>query len=217
MKLWNWINGHKTQIAVVLSVVLSVLGRRGIEVPPWVFDVTDGILGLGLAHKAVKVLPKKAAAAAAVLALAALVLPACQGLASALGQTPTATAPVFNGIGINALPGSEVWIDGANPDNSGAVGASGTASQENEQRQVTQIDPGAVAKGIADIAEVVLPTGKAAAMLGKAQEALEAGDVAKAETLRKAAKGLAEREAKKAAEEVVTPPVDPAPTPAPVQ
>ena len=76
MKIWNWLNGNKTWIAVILSVVVSVLGRRGVEIPAWVFDATDGILGLGLAHKAVKAVGPKAATVVVSL-LAALALTGC--------------------------------------------------------------------------------------------------------------------------------------------
>lgn len=143
----------------------------------------------------------------ALIVCSAAVLGGCQGLSSALGLQPTATAPVFNGIGIAALPGSEVWIDGASPDNSGAVGASGTASQSAEQRQVTQIDPAAVAKGIAEAAAVVVPGGRAAKALAGAEAALQGGDVVRADKLTKAAKGFAAAEADAAkAEAAAAPP-----------
>jgi hypothetical protein len=106
LKLWNWLNGNKTTIAVVLSVVLSVLGRRGVEVPPWVFDITDGILGLGLAHKAVKVAgPKIASVAAAAFALC--VLTGCAGLTPSGLSPSTAGAPATATQGAQTIGGSQ--------------------------------------------------------------------------------------------------------------
>ena len=67
LKLWTWLSGKKVPIAVVASVVVSVLGRRGIEVPSWIFDFTDGLLGLGLAHRTVKAVGAKGAAILATL------------------------------------------------------------------------------------------------------------------------------------------------------
>lgn len=133
----------------------------------------------------------------AIVMVAAICLTACQGLASALGQQPTATAPVFNGNGVVALP--HAWVDiVASPDNSGAVGASGEASQDTAQTQVTTVDPAAVAEGIAKIAAEVVPAGRAAAMLERAQAALEAGDPELAAKRLRAAEGFQRAEAAKA-------------------
>lgn len=143
-------------------------------------------------------------------------LPACQGLASALGVQPAATAPVFNGVGIVAQPGAEVWVDGVSPDQSGNVAAKGDGAQTSDQRQVTQIDPAAVAKGIAEAATVVVPGGRAAKALAAAEAALEGGDVARADKLVRAAKGFADAEkpAEDAQEEPAAPAIPATPAPA---
>lgn len=88
-KFWKWLNGNKTMIGVVATVVLSILHRRGIDVPDWTFDITDGILGLGLAHKVLKVATP---AKAAVASLMALVLAGCTTAAPEAPQP--ASAPV---------------------------------------------------------------------------------------------------------------------------
>lgn len=54
-KIWDFTNGHKTEIAVILTVVLSILARRGVAIDPLVFDVTDSLLGVGLVHRTVKI------------------------------------------------------------------------------------------------------------------------------------------------------------------
>jgi hypothetical protein len=220
MKIWNWLNGNKVWIAVVVSAVLSALGRRGIAIDPIVYDIADGLLGLGIGHKVVKkVMPQKAATTVALLALAVLVLPACQGLATALGVQPAATAPVYNGIGIHAAEGSEVWIDGASPDQSGNVAAKGDGTQGVEASQVNQLDPAAIAKGLAEVADIVVPAGRAAAMLARAEDALNSGDVKRASVLGRAARGLAEKEKADAEAEKAASETDPSADkdPAPVQ
>lgn len=152
-----------------------------------------------------------------VLALA-LALTGCQGLASALGVQPAATAPVFNGVGIVVQPGAEVWVDGVSPDQSGNVAAKGEGSQTTEQGQVVTVDPAAVAEGIAAVAKEVLPGGRAAAMLAKAEAALAGGDAAKAQKLAQAAAGFARSEKADAEPEAPAVPETPAaPTPAPEQ
>jgi hypothetical protein len=84
-----------------------------------------------------------------------------------------------------------------------------------QQSTAVTIDPAAVAAGIAEVAEAVIPTGRAAAMLARAEEALNSGAVKKASTLLRATQGLAEKEAEdaKAAEDAKKPkePVSPAP------
>lgn len=146
---------------------------------------------------------------AAVLGLCSITTVACQGLATALGVQPSAEAPVFNGVGVVAMPGA--WVDTvSNPDQSGNVAAKGDGEQVAEQRQVTQLDPAAIAKGIAEAAAVVVPGGRAAAALARAEEALAGGDLSRADKLAKAAKGFAGAE--KAAAEPEAPA---APSPAP--
>jgi hypothetical protein len=128
------------------------------------------------------------------LLLALLTLTGCQGLSSALGISPAAQAPVYNGNGVVALPGA--WVDiVANPDQSGAVGASGSATQSQSASQDVTIDPAAVAKALAEVAPLVTPGGMAAKALEKAQAALMSGDLARAEKLVGVTRGFAEVEA----------------------
>jgi len=127
------------------------------------------------------------------LLLALVVLTGCQGLASALGVQPAATAPVYNGNGVVALPGA--WVDiVASPDQSGNVAARGEGDLSAEQGQVVTVDPAAVAEGIAAVAKDILPGGRAAAMLAKAEAALAAGNPEKAAKLTQAAAGYAKAE-----------------------
>lgn len=133
-KVWDWFNGNKTYIAVILSVVISVLGRRGVEIPLWVYDVTDGILGLGLAHKAVKAVgPAIAGKAAALLAFLGLTA-ACTTSPQSQPQIPL--APVYQAgspvtLTINLKSDSaKTSTTRQGSDARGDVGASG--EQENE-------------------------------------------------------------------------------------
>lgn len=151
------------------------------------------------------------------LMVAALVLTACQGLSSALGLQPTALAPVNNGgVAIIALPGS--WQDvNQSPDSSGAVGATGSANQEQGATQDIKVDPAEVAKAITEIAPMVTPGGLAATALTKAQAALLNGDATRAAKLAAITKGLAEAEkaAADAAKEAADAEKEPDPAPAP--
>ena len=101
---WKWLDGKKAAIGVVATVILSILHRRGVEVPPWVFDVTDGILGLGLAHRAVKVAGAKVVAAAcAVFCLASCAAPNSdqgQGQGGSTGAAPLVVINVGTGGGV---------------------------------------------------------------------------------------------------------------------
>ena len=111
---------------------------------------------------------------ASVLALVLVVgaLAACQGLAQALGANPAATAPAYNGIGVVAQPGAEVKIY-ASPNQSGPVGASGSASAQAEQTQTTEIGAEAID-----------------ALLSAAQDAITGGAAPVANTLIERAKAL---------------------------
>lgn len=51
---WNWLNGRKTQIALVAAVALSILARRGVAIPDEVYMIADLLLGVGVIHKAAK-------------------------------------------------------------------------------------------------------------------------------------------------------------------
>ena len=53
-KFWTWLDGRKTGIAVVVTIALGALEHYGAALPPWVQDATYALLGLGVAHKAVK-------------------------------------------------------------------------------------------------------------------------------------------------------------------
>ncbi|MCE9637410.1 MAG: hypothetical protein K8T90_17025 [Planctomycetes bacterium] len=77
------------------------------------------------------------------IVLVAGALAGCQGLAQALGANPAATAPAYNGIGLIAQPGAEVKVYGS-PNQSGPVGASGSASAQAEQAQTTEIGAEAI-------------------------------------------------------------------------
>jgi hypothetical protein len=107
-----------------------------------------------------------------VLALAGLGVAGCRGLAQALGANPAATAPAYNGIGLIAQPGAEVKVYGS-PNQSGPVGASGSASGQAEQVQTTEIGAEAID-----------------ALLSAAQDALRAGAAPVASTLIDRAKAL---------------------------
>lgn len=136
----------------------------------------------------------------ALILFAALALAGCQGLSSALGQSPDADAPVYNGIAVIALPNG--WVDVvASPDQSGAVGASGTASQAQTAEQAISVDPAAVAEAIGTVAPLIIPGGRAANMLRKADEALMVGNTELAMKRVKAAEGFAKVEAAEAEED----------------
>lgn len=130
-KLWDWFNGNKTWIAVICAVVLSVLDRRGVEVPPWIFDVTDGILGLGLAHKAVKAVGPKAVAVAAPVLLALVALVGCGSLPGNSGFG-TAGAPATAGQAAQTIGGSQGQAPG--------TATSGTATIHNSFASVVPPD-----------------------------------------------------------------------------
>jgi hypothetical protein len=102
-KIWVWVNGNKTMIGVVLSVVVSVLSRRGVEVPTWIFDITDGVLGLGLAHKAVKAVgAKTVGTVAALLCAVSCAAPKSdqgQGQGGSTGATPQSLVVINIGTG----------------------------------------------------------------------------------------------------------------------
>jgi hypothetical protein len=106
-----------------------------------------------------------------VLAVAAAALTACQGLAQALGANPAATAPAYNGIGVVAQPGAEVKVYGS-PNQSGPVGASGSASAQADMAQTTEIGAEAIS-ALLDAAQAALAGGDPAAargILGAAQK-----------------------------------------------
>ncbi|MCE9635632.1 MAG: hypothetical protein K8T90_08000 [Planctomycetes bacterium] len=107
-----------------------------------------------------------------VLALVAGALVACQGLAQALGANPAATAPAYNGIGLIAQPGAEVKVYGS-PNQSGPVGASGSASAQADMAQTTEVGAEAID-----------------ALLSAAQDAIAGGATPVANTLIERAKTL---------------------------
>lgn len=111
---------------------------------------------------------------ASVLALVLVVvaLAGCQGLAQALGANPAATAPAYNGIGLIAQPGAEVKVYGS-PNQSGPVGASGSASAQADMAQTTEIGAEAID-----------------ALLSAAQDAIAGGAVPVASSLIDRAKTL---------------------------
>jgi hypothetical protein len=115
-----------------------------------------------------------------VLVLVGGPLATCQGLAQALGANAAATAPAYNGIGVVAQPGAEVKVYGS-PNQSGPVGASGSASAQAEQTQTTEIGAEAID-----------------ALLSAAQDAIAGGAAPVANTLIDRAKSLSG--AKKAAQ-----------------
>lgn len=92
--IWQWLNGRKTQIGVIISVILSVLARRGVAIPDEVFMVSDAILGVGVLHKVGKTLTgAPAAAKAGAAALLLCVLGGCAGLTPSGGAASSAGAP----------------------------------------------------------------------------------------------------------------------------
>ena len=139
MKFWTWLDGKKVYIGVIASIVASVLARRGVEVPSWVFDITDGILGLGLAHKFVKTVKPSVVAAAGAVALC--LLTGCGSLPNSSGFG-TAGAPATAGQLANTIGGSQ----GQAP----ATATSGTATVYNNFASAV---PAAVVDRILAIAE----------------------------------------------------------------
>ena len=137
------------------------------------------------------------AAPALLLAVAVLALPGCSALAQALGVDPRATAPAYSGVGVVVLgsPDARVAVP-AKTDQSGAVGATGSAKTDADQTTTAEIPAEAVA-----------------AMVEAARSLLAAGkpDAAAALLARVAAKKAAETPAPKAD---AAPPVAPAPVPA---
>lgn len=137
------------------------------------------------------------AAPALLLAVAVLALPGCSALAQALGVDPRATAPAYSGVGVVVLgsPDARVSVP-AKTDQSGAVGATGSAKTDADQTTTAEIPAEAVA-----------------AMVEAARSLLAAGqpDAAAALLARVAAKKAAETPAPKAD---AAPPVAPAPAPA---
>lgn len=59
---WTWLNGRKTQIALVAAVGLSILARRGVAIPDEVYMIADLLLGVGVVHKAAKTIRRTPAA-----------------------------------------------------------------------------------------------------------------------------------------------------------
>jgi hypothetical protein len=94
-KIWNWLDGKKTWIGLVLNVVLAELARRGVPVPDWTYAVGDLFLGVGVLHKAVKA--GVTTTAAAMFVAAALVLPGCAGMTPSNASPSTAGAPATAG------------------------------------------------------------------------------------------------------------------------
>lgn len=180
-KLWTWLNGRKTLIGLALGYAIRVLQSRGVAVPDEVLLAADALFGLGLVHKAVKAAPRKAKAAAAVLLGLGLI--GCQGLAQALGQAPSASAPAVYNIGVLAHHSA---VDGtarnSRADQSGATGATSQADQSADMSQIITVDPEAVGKAITDLAALT-PIGAAKTLLDAAQSELANGDVAAAKRL----------------------------------
>lgn len=98
----------------------------------------------------------------ALLAAAALLsLTGCQALGQALGVQPKADAPAYSGIGVVILGSSNDGRVASKTDQSGAVGASGQASQSAEQT-------------------LEIPQETVDALIGAAQQLIAAGNPAAA-------------------------------------
>lgn len=106
----------------------------------------------------------------ALLLACALALAGCQALAQTLGVQPKADAPAYSGVGVvmlhNRDSSSDSTARGAKVDQSGAVGASGSASGEAAQ---TLEVPAEVIEQLVSAAQALIASGNptaASAVLG---------------------------------------------------
>jgi len=57
-KIWDWLNGKKTNIAAGALLIIKVLMMCGVPIPAPALEIMDllfySLLGIGLGHKAVK-------------------------------------------------------------------------------------------------------------------------------------------------------------------
>ena len=127
----------------------------------------------------------------------ALALTGCQALAQTLGVQPKADAPAYSGVGVvmlhNRDSSSDSTARGAKVDQSGAVGASGSASSDATQ---TLEVPAEVVESLVGAAQALIAAGNpqaASAVLGaigtkkpKPAQAAPAAPVAPAESVKPA-------------------------------
>jgi hypothetical protein len=146
-KLWAWLNGKKATIGLILGYALTRLTHYGVQVPEEVVMVVDLVFGLGLTHKAVKAVPRKAPA----LLLAAFGLAggtSCTTSPQSAPQIPL--APVYQAgspvvINVNVKSDSTKQdIERTGSDARGDVGASG----EQDQTPTVDVKPTTTVEGI---------------------------------------------------------------------
>lgn len=135
--IWTKLNGHKIQIGMILTLVVSALSRRGVEIPPWVFDVADIVLGGGLVHRGVKTVGPKIAKVSA--GLLAFVLASCTTAAPSAPQP--AVAPVNQAgspvtVNVNVRSNDVKATENDKQDASGAVSTKGGTQEADATTDV---------------------------------------------------------------------------------
>lgn len=142
-KLWKYLNGKKAMIGLVLGYAITRLSHYGVAVPEEVTVLFDIVFGLGLTHKAAKVLPKKV-----VVAALALFGVSCTTSPQSAPQIPL--APVYQAgspvvVNVNVKSDSTKQdIERTGADARGDVGASG----EQDQTPTVDVKPTTTVEGL---------------------------------------------------------------------